>query len=511
MHITNGEVRTQTIRAWEREETFNEVLYEWMSRGPWVLISAALHFVLALILATIPWNAFQPEEPKIIQADLPPPVEELEEEEIEPEVEIEEPVEEIEPIIEDYDVSDHAETDDDLLSDQAKGEEGSHDAPFDAPHTNSALGIGGGGGSKMGGRIGGGSNKRPGGVPNVSIQAGLRWLADHQDADGKWDCDEFSKHDPASDRCDGAGDLNHDVGVTGLALLAFLGDGHTTERGAYANVVKAGVIWLTEQQDPESGLFGDQVSHSFLYDHAIATLALCEACYFSGSPTLKAKAQKAVEFITHARNPYRVWRYAAPGNGQNDTSVTGWMVFALKAAQDCGVRVDVEAFHDSLTWFDDMTDGVGRVGYQEAGESSSRIDGRNGEYPTEGTEALTAVTLLCRFFLGQDPEEEPRIKQHADLLLAALPEWSDDGMTNDMYYWYYGSYAMYQMDGEYWKRWERAMKPAVIDAQRSDGAAAGSWDPNGPWGFSGGRVYSTATMVLCLEVYYRYGRMLGSR
>mgnify|MGYP000337542782 CR=1 FL=1 len=31
------------------------------------------------------------------------------------------------------------------------------------------------------------------------------------------------------------------------------------------------------------------------------------------------------------------------------------------------------------------------------------------------------------------------------------------------------------------------------------------------WGWSGGRVYSTALMVLCLEVYFRYGKVLGAR
>ena len=39
----------------------------------------------------------------------------------------------------------------------------------------------------------------------------------------------------------------------------------------------------------------------------------------------------------------------------------------------------------------------------------------------------------------------------------------------------------------------------------------GSWDPLDPWGEEGGRVYSTALMVLCLEVYFRYGKVLGSR
>jgi hypothetical protein len=84
-------------------------------------------------------------------------------------------------------------------------------------------------------------------------------------------------------------------------------------------------------------------------------------------------------------------------------------------------------------------------------------------------------------------------------------------MGCDMYYWYYGSYAMFQMGGRHWKAWNKAMKTAVLDSQRQDGAHLGSWDPVGPWGMKGGRVYSTASMVLCLEVYFRYGKVLGAR
>ncbi len=101
--------------------------------------------------------------------------------------------------------------------------------------------------------------------------------------------------------------------------------------------------------------------------------------------------------------------------------------------------------------------------------------------------------------------------KHADLMLKTLPEWDPDGFGCDMYYWYYGSYAMYQMGGRHWKAWNRAMKPAVLDSQRHDGSHHGSWDPVGPWGLPGGRVYSTASMVLCLEVYFRYARVLGAR
>ena len=109
---------------------------------------------------------------------------------------------------------------------------------------------------------------------------------------------------------------------------------------------------------------------------------------------------------------------------------------------------------------------------------------------------------------------EKIMQRHADLLRQKPPVWDEDGFGCDMYYWYYGSYAMYQMGdahGDHWRSWNRAMKRAVLDSQRGDGDLKGSWDPVGPWGGSGGRVYSTALMVLCLEVYFRYARVLGAR
>ncbi|MEM9382560.1 MAG: hypothetical protein AAGB93_21585 [Planctomycetota bacterium] len=283
-------------------------------------------------------------------------------------------------------------------------------------------------------------------------------------------------------------------------------------RGQYKDVVKRGIRWLVEEQDRETGLFGEELGHAFLYDHSIATLAMCETFYLDKSTLLKTKAQSAINYISKARNPYGVWRYEVPPNGDNDTSVTGWMVFALKSAQEGKLKIDEESFVAAINWFDEMTDpGTGRCGYTETGSASSRVPGANDQYPTDKGEALTAVSLLCRFFLGQNPDDNPVMKDHAELLLRTLPKWEPEAFGCDMYYWYYGSYAMYQMGGKYWKEWRKALEQAVLSSQRKDGSSKGSWDPVGPWGHAGGRVYSTASMVLCLEAYYRYARVLGGR
>ena len=431
------------------------------------------------------------------------------------EEEIEEEETEEEPILEDYEVSDHNETDTNEEFMESEGDPDMNaDSPFDDKAFNDVLGIGGGAGGKYGGRMGGSRNLRAAGGSGTeqALKDGLEWLKNHQDEDGKWDSDDFMKHDPPDDQCTGPGDPNHDVGNTGLALLAFLGDGHTMRRGQYKDVVSAGMKWLRNQQDPETGLLGEQIGHAYLYDHSIATLALCEAYYFDKSPLLKTTAQKAINLITRARNPYGAWRYDYPPTGENDTSVTGWMIFALKSAEEGKLKIDKEAFVGGMNWLDEMTDpGTGRCGYDETGSPSSRVEGINDDYPEDTGEAMTAVALLCRFFMGQDPKEDAVMKQHAELLRKTLPEWDPKKKANDMYYWYYGSYAMYQMGDPYWKDWNRAMKPAVLESQRKDGAHKGSWDPIGPWGYAGGRVYSTALMVLCLEVYFRYAKVLGAR
>ena len=106
-----------------------------------------------------------------------------------------------------------------------------------------------------------------------AISNGLEWLKSHQDADGRWDADEFMKHDVEGEPSDGAGNALHDVGITGLALLAFLGDGNTMRSGPYRDVVSNAVAWLRGQQG-DNGLFGSNAAHDFIYDHALASLAI---------------------------------------------------------------------------------------------------------------------------------------------------------------------------------------------------------------------------------------------
>jgi hypothetical protein len=335
-------------------------------------------------------------------------------------------------------------------------------------------------------------------------------LKKHQDEDGSWDADKFMKHDEG-EPCTGPGNGANDVGVTALALLAFLGDGNTLRDGTHRVVVRKGVRWLMSQQDEASGLIGMRASQSYMYSHAIATLALCEAYGLSQYRPLQKHAQAAVNFIVSARNPYGVWRYE-PRPVDGDTSVSAWMVQALLSAKEFDLAVDDAALRTAMVWFNGVTDpATGAAGYTRPGEGSSRPVDKLERFPAARTEALTSAVLLCRCLMTESPSDPALTKRSTDLILSKLPTWNEKDGSIDMYYWYYASYAMFQVGGKAWDTWSKSMTKAVVRSQRTDGNFKGSWDPVDAWGDDGGRVYSTAIMTLCLESYYRYSRVQGAR
>lgn len=337
-----------------------------------------------------------------------------------------------------------------------------------------------------------------------SVQAALTWLAAHQDADGHWDADGFMKHDREGEPSGGPGNAVHDVGVTGLALLAFLGNGNTLRGGPHKDTVKLAVNWLRAQQQ-ENGLIGVNASHDFIYDHAIAAYAITEAFGLSNYQLLKPVAQKAINYLESHRNPYAVWRYQ-PRDNDNDTSVTTWAMAAYVSGKFFGLEVNEAALQTVGVWYDQVTSPDGRAGYTKQGEPSSRKPGDHSQkFPVEHGEAMTAAALFGRMMLGQTPQDKPIMKASADRLLAHLPAWEKDRI--DSVYWYFGTYAMFQMGGGYWAEWRVAIS-TLVDHQRRDGNAAGSWDPIGVWDEDGGRVFVTALNTLSLEAFYRQTKLV---
>ncbi len=325
----------------------------------------------------------------------------------------------------------------------------------------------------------------------AAVQNALQWLADNQSADGRWDADRYGAgHETAAlgQNRQGAG-ARADTAMTGLALLAFLGAGNTHQHGDYAKNVRRGLEFLIASQGSDGNLAGQAETYAYMYCHGMATFALCEAYAVSGDKRLEGPAKAAINYTLGGQiKATGGWRYRqieSPGE-QGDTSQLGWQWMSLKSAEMAGIDVPPAA-----------REGVARfLTRVSSGPSGGKASYRPGE---RATRTMTAEALVCREFLGM-PRTNPAADEAANFVLEELPGSS----KINLYYWYYATLGMYQLQGPYWDRWNQAMQNTLVPRQRTDGEAAGSWDPECIWGGYGGRVYSTAMSALCLEVYYRY-------
>jgi hypothetical protein len=122
-------------------------------------------------------------------------------------------------------------------------------------------------------------------------------------------------------------------------------------------------------------------------------------------------------------------------------------------------------------------------------------------FPPERGEAMTAAALLCRFSIGS--EENPLMEASADLLVGKPPRWDLEQGAIDEYYWFFGTKALWYAGGRHWAEWQRRLGEALSTSQRRDGNFAGSWDPVGVWGETGGRLYTTALLALAAQTAAR--------
>ncbi|MCA8922770.1 MAG: terpene cyclase/mutase family protein [Planctomycetes bacterium] len=341
----------------------------------------------------------------------------------------------------------------------------------------------------------------PAPVADTPLARALTWLAEHQSRDGRWSSDGWQAgcgRGRGLERCRGEGqergDARYDVGLTGLALLAFARGGHTSSAGVYSSNVRRAVQWLQKQQLADGSLGFEGGHGESVYNHALAAQALCEL-YGAGDAALRASAESAIDFVVASQNPGLGWKYGIR-RGRNDTSVTGFMVHALLAGRAAGIRIPDEALAGARTWFLRATDKAGTVGYESPGGGSSYLAQNDGKF--ESLPTMTAVSLASRIRTGDTLQAEG-IAPGAKQLVANLPSW-DDPRRRNFYYWYYGTEAARELGGPTWAKWRDTLTAALAPHQRAGGCADGSWDPAGEWCLAGGRVYATALNALTLRL-----------
>ena len=545
--------------------------------APWVVIAVVLHLILIVWLSIVYVKHTKekgPEAPTAIGVAKSKPPEETEPVAEVVEVErnsVPKPRNDVDAELVSTEIVDTP-----VASDQPEdlskevGDPTANDSAPSAPSGGTSIGVGAGGGHFGTGRPsvfvsreaaknagGGPSGRAPSGATfktEEAVRLGLIWLLRHQQPDGSWAADKMKD---VCDAKDGKGACCQDAkvevsgqyneGLTGLALLAFLGQGidHTSrltlvdtvrqKKTRTGEVVRKGLEWLKARQAAhQDGRFTDDGN---IYNESLATLAMCEAWGVSGHKHWKDSAQRGVDFLVKAQrlNPNGTglwgWRYeprdwfesdagkkAYPDekerrltSHQADVSASAWVVMALKSAEICGLNVPHEAFQGAIDFTKFVTVKDRGVAYTDPLQVGRKINGEGDEYAFHPT-TLHALGMCIRTFAEKDIDD-PVLDWSAKQLASDLPAVSKDKLSIDYYYWYYGTLALNQFDGpaspkkngKYWKAWDNALGDALLPLQdESKTCAKGSWPTPDRWSLVGGPIYRTAINVLTLEVYYRY-------
>ncbi|MGE0707819.1 MAG: hypothetical protein AB7N76_13080 [Planctomycetota bacterium] len=344
------------------------------------------------------------------------------------------------------------------------------------PGREGSFGLGRAGGAGRG--RGGAAERRGASVASgVALEGALEWLARHRTREGVWGSAGTGPHGSPSASPPA-------LATTGLALLAFVSGGHdTVTPGPYRELVVQARDWLADAVGDDGRYRGQALGYA--YDHAICTIALAEAfARDRRAPRVQAALERAASYILASQA--LGWRYSPREAG--DTSVTSWMVLALRSCEAAGVHLptsDHGPWPRARRFLEAVSGSDGRTGYTGRGN---------------GTPGMDATGLFLRVLLGESPST-PRNRAATHLVAQTRIE-LDRGRIKNLYQLYYAALALYQVGGEPWLSFNLRVRDGLISLQRKGAdCERGSWSGTG---WISDTLLATCFGALILETYYRY-------
>jgi len=320
------------------------------------------------------------------------------------------------------------------------------------------------------------------------VEQAVRWLLSAQEPTGEWDAEKWG------------GQENYTVGLTGLAVLALVGDARGLDRPRAQAVARA-VRYLVSRQGP-GGRIGPATG-GVLYNHGIATVALLEVYGATRDGALRPVIDRALAHMTLAQNEAGGWGYGVDPGERPNTAVTTWQVHALLLAGSLGWEEAGRFAERGLAWLRSMLDAEGTIGYRAP---------RDFPYGEDALAAMAGFLLLA-----SSPEERaaPARAETGDAALARLAETIRRSASRgrgelDYYRSYFLSYAIHAAAGGEAARLADALREPILRMQVRSGPHSGSWEPADRWSLAGGRVYATAMAALSLQADSRAPRLIGS-
>ena len=213
----------------------------------------------------------------------------------------------------------------------------------------------------------------------AAVKAALKWLADNQAADGRWNprTHGAGKETNVLGRDRQNAGSHADTAMTGLALLAFLASGHTHLDGPYRDDVRRGLEYLMRTQAADGNLAGQAAPFEFMYCHAMAACALSEAYGMTHDARLREPVRRAVGYTLRAQDPVGGgWRYK-PGDA-GDTSQLGWQLMTLKSAELAGIPIPDSTRQGIIRYLQSVSSGKygGRASYRPGEQATPNHDRR---------------------------------------------------------------------------------------------------------------------------------------
>jgi hypothetical protein len=295
------------------------------------------------------------------------------------------------------------------------------------------------------------------------------------------------------------------IEMTSAALLAYLGDGHSSEYSpiGYAGNVDRGIKWLLEMQR-EDGQIGP-LHLANVQIHAMATLALAEEYGLTRAHRLRTPLKLACRWLCNVQAQSVLdWEESSDGFpfkadelGRASLTTSVWAYMALATARHVKVPpIDLpqERIDAFMRWFETAPRHVDLL------KDQPEILARGNLLPT------AAGASLCLFAQeeGSDARFDSRQKEYLKRVVGESPDLKQGSSKDngDARYLFFGSLAMalhQQKGGERAAAWNKDLAETLIATQMPNGG----FKPADEYGQIYGNVYATAFAALSIENAYR--------
>ncbi|MGC6466129.1 MAG: hypothetical protein ACON5N_11120 [Akkermansiaceae bacterium] len=329
-----------------------------------------------------------------------------------------------------------------------------------------------------------------GGTPECeeAVVKALRWLKETQNNDGSWT-------------------NQYQVGMTGLALLAYLGHCETAQSEEFGETVLAAMTYLVDKAMSNNGrMAADFKNNHWCYEHAIATYALAEAFTLTRAfgehiAGLEDAVLSSGQFLINSQHESGGWDYgyAEDSSRGGDLSIVGWHLQALKACMLTGLEFKNlnRAAKEGLKYVESCQLASGAMGYTGPNLGGGR----------DGTSLAAVGALVNQMWKGNT-----RVATKACRFIDKTMKFDWHTGDSDLYGHYYAAQAMMNFGGEAWDRYNERLLQQVLPNQAEDGsflpvakggavnAPVATFAEDNPFATH----YRTCLATLMLEVYYRY-------